>query len=503
MKRSNEKTTQLSSHQQEIFTQIVSQLETKVSSILKSTNIQDYLLSLTGPAGTGKTFLTTQIAKYLTEKQKNLEYPMSLDFNFTITAPTHKAVGVLSKLLRENNIQTSCKTIHSFLGIKPFIDYTTGEERFVVDKTSKRKDTTSILIVDESSMIGNTLYEYILEAIEDRRVNVVLFIGDPYQLLPVDNSRNEIYDLPNRFFLSEIVRQAEDSYIIRVATQLRQRIRNQKFIPLQQFFQENMETDITFFHNKEAFLEDFYKEEQWYKENKILATYKNKDVDAFNKIIRNKFWEQKGNNTPSSLLSGDMIRFKDAYTVGDTTIYHNGQELQLGSAELKYHDSLHIEYWECKSIYALDQQIFRVVNPDSEAIFNQKLQVLATKAKQARFPNNKKLWKIYYETRNMFANVQYIHASTIHKLQGSTYDVSYIDIFSLVHNQYMSDEEKYRLLYVAVTRASQDIKIFISALNKTAEVQAVAYDKTGDEANTLEKLHNIDEILKNLDLRSI
>ena len=500
MKILNKETYKLSLHQEEVFTQIVSQLDTKVSSILKSTNIEDYLLSLTGPAGTGKTFLTTQIAKYLVEKRKESEYPMSSDFDFTITAPTHKAVGVLSKLLRENNIQSSCKTIHSFLGIKPFIDYTTGEEKFVVDKTNKRKDRTSILIVDESSMIGNTLYEYILEAIEDKRVNVVLFIGDPYQLLPIENSKNEIYDLPNRFFLSEVVRQAENSYIIRVATKLRERIKNQDFINLQQFFQENMEKEITFFHNKEAFLEDFYKEEEWHTENKILATYKNKDVDAFNKIIRNKFWEQKGNTTPSTLLAGDMIRFKDAYTVGDITIYHNGQELQLGSAELKYHDSLHIEYWECKSIYALDQQVFRVVNPDSEAVFNQKLQALATKAKQAKFPDNKKLWKLYYETRNMFANVQYIHASTIHKLQGSTYDVSYIDIFSLVHNHYMSDEEKYRLLYVAITRASKDIKIFMSAFDRTSDEKVIINNQNSETMNTLKQLHDIDIILKDLDL---
>ncbi|MDQ7060871.1 MAG: AAA family ATPase [Sulfurimonas sp.] len=500
MKTLTKETHKLSAHQQEVFTQIVSQLETKVSSILKSTHIEDYLLSLTGPAGTGKTFLTTQIAKYLMQKRKESEYPMSADFDFIITAPTHKAVGVLSNLLRENNIQTNCKTIHSFLGIKPFIDYTTGEERFVVDKTKKTKDRTSILIVDESSMIGSTLYEYILEAIEDRRVNVVLFIGDPYQLLPVDNSRNEIYDLPNRFFLSEVVRQAEDSYIIKVATKLRERIKNQDFINLQQFFQENKEKEITFFHNKEAFLEDFYKEETWHKENKILATYKNKDVDAFNKNIRNKYWEQKGNNSPSALLAGDMIRFKDAYTVGDITIYHNGEELELGSAELKYHDSLHIEYWECKSIYAAEQQVFRVVNPDSEAVFNQKLQALATKAKQAKFPNNKKLWKLYYETRNMFANVQYIHASTIHKLQGSTYDVSYIDMFSLANNHYMSDEEKYRLVYVAITRASQDIKIFISAFDRMSDEHGTVNRQKIEGTNTLKQLHEIDDILKNFDL---
>ena len=56
MKTLNKETSRLSLHQQKVFTQIVSALETKVGSVLKSTNIEDYLLSLTGPAGTGKNF---------------------------------------------------------------------------------------------------------------------------------------------------------------------------------------------------------------------------------------------------------------------------------------------------------------------------------------------------------------------------------------------------------------------------------------------------------------
>ena len=137
MKTLNEKNTTLTSHQQEVFNTIVHEIGTKVSSILKSTNIEDYLLSLTGAAGTGKTYLTTQLAQYFIEKQKELGSSNTQDYSFVITAPTHKAVGVLADNMRKNNIAASCKTIHSFLGIKPFIDYNTGEEKFSIDKTKK------------------------------------------------------------------------------------------------------------------------------------------------------------------------------------------------------------------------------------------------------------------------------------------------------------------------------------------------------------------------------
>ena len=106
----------LTAHQKEVFDNVTDLIESRVKTILKTTNINDYMLSLTGAAGTGKTYLTTQIAKYFRDKK-------DMDFSFTITAPTHKAVAVISQMLRDNKIQASCKTIHSFLGIKPFRDF--------------------------------------------------------------------------------------------------------------------------------------------------------------------------------------------------------------------------------------------------------------------------------------------------------------------------------------------------------------------------------------------
>lgn len=189
-----------------------------------------------------------------------------------------------------------------------------------------------------------------------------------------------------------------------------------------------------------------------------------------------------------------MIRFKDTYTINDITIYHNGQELQLSSAELKHHESLHITYWECKSTEVTSQQIFRVIDPQSQAIFNNNLQNIAAQAKKAKFPKNKKMWQLFYNVKNMFANVQYVHASTIHKLQGSTYDISYIDLFSLANNYYMSDDEKYRLLYVAITRASKYIKIFISSFSQEK------ISTTTNSINTAQKFDEIYDILKNINL---
>jgi len=195
-----------------VFNKITTIVENKVKSVLKSSNLEDSMISLKGPAGTGKTFLTTHLAKYFKSKNEN-------EFDFVITSPTHKATGVISQMLDEHNINANCKTIHSFLGIKPFRDFEKGIESFKIDKTKKHKDSTSILFVDESSMIGAELFEYIIDALESSRVQFVIFIGDPYQLLPIDDSENMIYKLKNQFELKEVVRQAKDSYVLKIATE--------------------------------------------------------------------------------------------------------------------------------------------------------------------------------------------------------------------------------------------------------------------------------------------
>ncbi|MCI0501381.1 MAG: ATP-binding domain-containing protein, partial [Epsilonproteobacteria bacterium] len=62
-----------------------------------------------------------------------------------------------------------------------------------------------------------------------------------------------------------------------------------------------------------------------------------------------------------------------------------------------------------------------------------------------------KLWKLFFQIKELFVDVKYTYASTIHKLQGSTYETIYIDLTDI---ERMHDKDMmYRLLYVAITRA--------------------------------------------------
>lgn len=73
--------------------------------------------------------------------------------------------------------------------------------------------------------------------------------------------------------------------------------------------------------------------------------------------------------------------------------------------------------------------------------------------------SKKELWKLYYTLSDYFAEVTYTYSSTIHKLQGQTLDEIFIDTRDFNH-LYNTDYNLFlRLLYVGITRTSNDVFI--------------------------------------------
>jgi hypothetical protein len=165
-------------------------------------------------------------------------------------------------------------------------------------------------------------------------------------------------------------------------------------------------------------------------------------------------------------MSNDTIRFKVPFDNGanfdinKVILYQNGEEVKIAKAELMHHEATGINFWKCTVDGRNEKDFFRVIDTDSIVAFNAILEQYIRMAKTIGYPQNKEFWRLYYKHKNSFADVQYAFSSTIHKLQGSTYDTTYIDISNLVNNQQISNDAKYRLLYVAITRSRKNVKIF-------------------------------------------
>ena len=451
----------LTPHQEEKFELIMKQIKANISFSKDTHDLENRILSLTGPAGTGKSFLTAKIIYEVYKlKEENSVYD---NRDIYVTAPTHKAKKVTDDMLKNYNLNIKSQTIHSYLNMIKIYNFKKGIEKFIFEPS--KIPNTSLLIVDESSMVSKDIYNFIIEAMEKNYVNTVLFIGDCYQLLPINQGFNDVFKLKKQYTLTEIVRQKENSEIIKLSTKVRDNITNKKYSDLRDIFnQYKGHLEIEFFNDEESFIKDFCRHPNWYDEDKILTSYTNRSIDDFNEKIRNQFWKERGIENPASFLASDKLRFKKSLYLDlnlnykDKILYVNSDEVTIHNAVLNY-DKIHcLKVWNCSVLEKSKIKSFNVLANNSINMFQDMLKEYKTFAKQEAYPNNIWYWKKYFKLKDAYANVQYIFASTIHKLQGSTYDTVYIDL-RFISNTNISKDLLYRLVYVAVTRARKNIKI--------------------------------------------
>ncbi|MDX9743405.1 MAG: AAA family ATPase, partial [Arcobacteraceae bacterium] len=403
--------TTLTPHQQEVFNGLTESLGIQLKQHILNGNSDDRLFSLSGSAGTGKSYLTVQIIANIYQMLKNLPYP---NHGIWVTAPTHKAVGILRDEMAQHNIdRVQSSTIHAFLKMKLKRDLNTGAEKYVADKFDQKQNSASLLVVDESSMISEEIYDLIVEALTTRRVRAVLFIGDPYQLLPVKNGDNKVYQLKKQYQLTEIVRQKQDNEIITLSQKLKNCIKEKNYPKLDTLFEDVANSkDIEIFSNKDEFVEDFYKSKNWDKEDKIFTSFTNETVESLNETIRQQYWLERDVLNPNFLLKGDTLRFKSSLnddgikSINTNGVYRNDEEVTLDSAVLHANVNLGISYWECQVANRKNSK-FYVVDPDSLITFNKILQAIAIDARNAPFPFNRRIWEKYFGLKNSFANVNY------------------------------------------------------------------------------------------------
>lgn len=125
---------------------------------------------LCGVPGSGKTFMTAAIVRCI----------LAAGLRIGIACPTGRAAVRVTELLRENKVNgINASTVHSMLRVQ----FTrTGEFTFVHNEQNALN--YDVIILDEFSMAGTGLLAAFLKAV--RPGTNVLFVGDPYQLPPVE-----------------------------------------------------------------------------------------------------------------------------------------------------------------------------------------------------------------------------------------------------------------------------------------------------------------------------
>lgn len=153
---------------------------------------------ISGPAGSGKSTLIKFIIAALNLNEEEVAYATF----------TGKAAQVLKNKGCKNAI-----TLHKLL-YKAFPNKD-GTFSFVPKETLD--EDYKLVVIDEISMVSKTLWDLLLT----HRIHI-LCLGDEAQLPPIiSDEDNHILDKPH-YHLTEILRQAQESEIIRLATHIRE-----------------------------------------------------------------------------------------------------------------------------------------------------------------------------------------------------------------------------------------------------------------------------------------
>lgn len=180
-----------------------------LEAVLEAASRGQKVVSLAGPAGTGKTTMLQSIADEISD-------------DAIVVTPTNKAAAVLRKkgvadaATLYSRFFTSYEEVPGKVRFEPNYQITEAGRGLGPDKL----DYADVILLDEASMLQTWLVQHL-----KRMCNTLVMIGDPHQLPPVGDRQN-----PDGYFctrshdaeLTEVLRQGADSPILDLATDIRQ-----------------------------------------------------------------------------------------------------------------------------------------------------------------------------------------------------------------------------------------------------------------------------------------
>jgi ATP-dependent exoDNAse (exonuclease V) alpha subunit len=410
---------------------------------------EDREFVITGYAGTGKSYLVPYLLEaikchrdlnlFLLDEEKD-------DFateGYILCATTNKAAGVLAGFTGKDTW-----TIHKALGLVVYQDYSTGEEKLKETGRGLPDDTlrNNVIFIDEALMLDKHLLQLIRS-----KCNRIVYVGDPYQLPPIKHKVSPLVYLPNSQ-LTEIVRQKQNSCITTIGAQLRDILDNGTPFLWPEF---NTKADIQVIDNQEfkGLIKNKFENSLNMNDVRILA-YTNKRVIGYNNYIR-RILGYEENLQPGDLVitNTPIMRPHSAYS----TLYHTDETLEITNTE-------HGSYMVYEGIRYYE------VTLNSNCIVHQPYNIAEVNFALKKYKKEKD-WKSYFDHKNFFSDLRSGYALTCHKSQGSTYREVFIDIEDINKNTRWWDIA--RLLYVAITRASERVYVYGSLKNRNSHTMEI------------------------------
>ncbi len=424
----------------------------------------DSVCLIKGYAGTGK----TSLMKAFTDVLNELKMP------FQLMAPTGRAAKVLSSYT-----QKPAYTIHKLIYRRE-----SSNNDFANFNLNYNKTKDAIFIVDEASMISNSSLEYTMfgsgRLLEDL-LNFVfgkgkcklIIIGDVAQLPPVGFEDSPALDKDNLrslglnvsdFFLSEVVRQEEDSGILHNATKLRFLLDEVISEPVFPDLETQGYPDFRRINGEELIDELTWCQDNYGLDETLVVCRSNKRANLFNQGIRNSILYREEELTATDHLlimknnyhwlkdskEADFIANGDIAEIVRINGYEELYDRRFANVTLRLADYKLLEIDAKIILDALHSDTAGFAKEEQEAFFNNVMEDYQDE-KSRRKQYEKVKENPYYNA----LQVKYAYAMTCHKSQGGQWKAVFID------QGYVPEEQMgksyLRWLYTAITRATDRI----------------------------------------------
>ena len=399
----------------------------------------DKEFSVSGPAGTGKTTLMKHIVDHTLKEYQDsctLLGKRYIDYELVLCATTNKAAEVLAQ---STGLET--KTIHSFMNLKVFDDFKTGESK--VSRTNAWKvHTNSLIFIDEASMIDSKLYEHIIQGTDN--TCKIVYLGDHCQMNPVMEDISPVYRKPKHSaILTEPMRNAGQPALIALCDALRHTVETQEF------FQITAVPGVIDYLppvQAEQFIDSTFNEEE---SGARVLVYSNNRAKEYLEYIRN--------------LRG----YPDLFSVGERLI--SNSSLQFGKIHIRVEEEFVVESI-VKQPYDLafntadknaTLQVYEasIKSVRSKSSFTMIIPVDMDHYKALmKFYAKQKNWTVFYHLKNNYPDLRQKDAATVYKAQGSSYDTVFLDLNNI--GKCTDSDQLARMLYVGASRAKSRLVLF-------------------------------------------
>lgn len=387
---------------------------------------------LCGESGAGKTTVVKQLLEDVYATNETAKMLGGIGFypdNTVLTATTNQAAKVFSKAVGKE-----CKTIHNLLGLQVINDFQTGKT-----KLKKTRNTqvisNSLIIIDEASMID----EMLLKMIKELSMNCkIIYVGDDKQLPPVGYVDCPVFkqNIPT-YKLTTIHRQAMNCPIKELGRKYRETVTTSDFPTIEPSIHKIELLDGSSF---KAVVENYFDPSTKDHRNLKILAYSNAKVNAYNQFVRSMYTTNPAFEAGEFVVTAKPIVQKGSgYSPTDTI-------LEIISVGPPY-DKNGITGYDVK--LSNDAVVFQAND------YNDVNQAIKNAAKLAKKNGS---WVDYFNFKDNFADLRSVHASTVHKAQGQTYDIVFIDLSDI--GRCTKWYEIARMLYVATTRAKEKVYFY-------------------------------------------